>query len=56
MFKRVVYVVGDNAIVTRDDDPQGTPWYAKIKEFIYLRIDDKVNVYFPANYYKHVQT
>jgi hypothetical protein len=55
MFKGVVYAVGDNVIVTYDNDPQGTPWKAKIKGFIYYPTDDEVNSYFAADYYKHVQ-
>jgi hypothetical protein len=42
-------------VVTRDDDPQGTPWKAKIKQFIYHYTDNNFNMYFLADYYKHVQ-
>jgi hypothetical protein len=55
MFKGVVNVDGDNVVVTRVDGSQGTPWKAKIKEFIYLRTNDKVNIYFVVDYYKHMQ-
>jgi hypothetical protein len=50
MFKGVVNVVGDNVTITKDNDPQGTPWKAKIKQFIYHLIDDEINVYFVADY------
>ena len=55
MFKGVVNVDGNNAVITRVDGSQETPWKAKIKEFIYLRTNDKVNIYFVVDYYKHVQ-
>jgi hypothetical protein len=56
MFRGKVYTVGDDVVVTRDDDPQGTPWKAKIKEFIYHCTDEQISVHFSANYYKQQQT
>lgn len=55
MFKGVVNTIGDDVVVNRDDDPQGTPWKAKIREFIYHPSDEEVIVHFVANYYNHVQ-
>lgn len=56
LFKGAVYKIGDNVVVSRDDDPLGTPWKAKIREFIYHRSDEEVSVHFAANYYQHVQS
>jgi hypothetical protein len=42
ILKGVVYAIAHNVVVTKDDDPRGTPCKAKIKEFIYHRMDEKV--------------
>ena len=31
MFKKKLYTIDDDVVVTRNDDPQGTSWKAKIK-------------------------
>jgi hypothetical protein len=55
MLNGVLYSINDNVVVRRDDDPEGTPWKAKIKEFIVHRSNDTVTVHFAALYYTHVQ-
>ena len=55
MLNRVMYAINDNVVVRRDDDPEGTPWKAKIKEFIVHHSNDTVSVHFAALYYTHVQ-
>jgi hypothetical protein len=59
MFNGVVYIIDngvvftrDDVVFTKDDDPRGTPWKAKIREFIYLCSNEEISANFFANYYK----